>query len=587
MDTPTGRPDVAAYEVRALEADLRAAVRGEVRFDAGSRGAYSTDASNYRQLPIGVVLPADVDDVVAAVGACRRHGAPIVNRGGGTSLAGQATNAAVVLDTSKYLRRILELDPDRKLARVQPGVVLDELRDAAERHGLTFGPDPATHNRCTLGGMIGNDACGVHSLMAGRTADNIDSLDVVCYDGTRMRVGATTPEELEELIAAGGGRGAIYAQLEDLRDRWADLIRERFPDIPRRVSGYNLDQLLPENGCNVARALVGTEGTCVTVLEATTRLVDSPPARTLLVLGYPDVYRAGDHVPGILEHGPLGLEGFDDALVGAMEKKRRHPRDRQLLPDGRGWLMVEFGGQDPDASDAKARTLMDELSKAGDPPSMKLFDDPDEERHLWSLRESGLGATARVPGQPDAWPGWEDSAVPPDRVGDYLRDLRGLLDRHGYRCSLYGHFGDGCVHVRIDFDLRTVEGLRRYRAFVDQAADLVVSYGGSLSGEHGDGQARAELLDKMFGRELVAAFREFKAIWDPGNNMNPGKVVDPHRIDEHLRLGTGYAPDRPKTHFAFPDDDGDFSRATLRCVGAGTCRRTDGGTMCPSYMVTL
>ncbi|MDQ3974430.1 MAG: FAD-binding protein, partial [Actinomycetota bacterium] len=578
---------MSGVDVGALAADLRAAVVGEVRFDRGSRGAYSTDASNYRQIPIGVVLPRDNNDVVAAVAACRRHGAPIVHRGGGTSLAGQATNAAVVIDGSKYLRGIIELDPERRRARVQPGVVLDDLRDAAERHGLTFGPDPATHNHCTLGGMIGNNACGVHSVTAGRTADNVEELDVVCYDGTRMRVGPTSPDELAAIVTAGGRRGDLYRRLRDLRDRYADLIRERFPHIPRRVSGYNLDELLPERGFHVARALVGTEGTCVTVLEATVRLVDSPPARALLVLGYPDVFHAGDHVPDILRHGPVGLEGIDDVLVGYMEKKRMHPADRRMLPEGGGWLLVEFAGAHAEEADEKARALMEELGRRHDPPAMKLFDDPHEEAHIWSIRESGLGATARVPGERDSWPGWEDSAVPPDRVGDYLRGLRGLLDRYGYDCALYGHFGDGCTHVRIDFELGTADGLRRYRAFVDEAAELVVTYGGSLSGEHGDGQARAELLAKMFGPELVDAFAQFKALWDPDNKMNPGKVVAPYRLDQHLKLGTGYAPAKPATHFAYPQDDGDFARATLRCVGVGKCRRTDGGTMCPSYMVTL
>jgi FAD/FMN-containing dehydrogenase/Fe-S oxidoreductase len=577
-----------AIDVRGLEAALRERVRGEVRFDDGSRALYATDASNYRQPPVGVVLPRDKQDVVQAVAACREYGAPMLARGAGTSLAGQCCNAAVVLDCSKYMNRVLAIDTARKVARVQPGVVLDDLRDAAEQCHLTFGPDPATHNRCTLGGMIGNNSCGVHSVMAGKTSDNVEELEILTYDGERMTVGATSEEELARIVAQGGRRGAIYAALVALRDRYAQQIRERFPAIPRRVSGYNLDALLPEAGFHVARALVGSENTCVTILEATLRLVDSPPARTLLVLGYPDAFVAADHVPEIMAYRPVGLEGFDDRLVQAVRDKgdRERVAGLELLPQGGGMLMVEFGGDTLDAANAKAAELMEALGKASNPPSVKLVADPHQAHLIWLVRESGLGASARIPGHRDTWPGWEDSAVAPEVLGGYLRELRALTDRYGYYNSLYGHFGQGCVHTRIDFDLVTAAGVRQFVAFMHEAADLVVRYGGSLSGEHGDGQARAALLPKMFGPELVEAFREFKAIWDPDWKMNPAKVVDPYDIVQNLRLGEDYAPTQPTTHFQFPHDDGSFARATLRCVGVGLCRRHEGGTMCPSYMAT-
>jgi FAD/FMN-containing dehydrogenase/Fe-S oxidoreductase len=576
----------ASVDAAALAADLRTVVRGEVRFDEGARALYATDASNYRQVPIGVVLPHDTEDVIQTVAACRRHGAPVLPRGGGTSICGQCCNVAVVVDMSRYLRDVIAIDPGARLARVQPGIILDDLRSAAERHHLTFGPDPATHNRCTLGGMIGNNSCGVHSVMAGKTEENVEELEILTYDGLRLRVGRTSDEELERIIQEGGRRGEIYAKLKALRDRYAPLIRAKYPDIPRRVSGYNLNQLLPEQGFHVARALVGTEGTCVTVLEATLNLVHSPPVRNLLVLGYADGYSAADHVMEIMAHHPTGLEGFDDRLVGFMRKKGLHPQDIALLPQGGGWLLVEFGGESQHEVDDKARRLMDELRRTSHAPSMKLFDDPAAARKVWDVRESGLGGTAFVPGEPPAWPGWEDSAVPPERLGDYLRDLRTLLDKYQYSAALYGHFGQACIHTRINFDFTTREGIQQFRAFIEEAADLVVGYGGSLSGEHGDGQARAELLPKMFGEELVGAFREFKTIWDPEGKMNPGKKVDPYRIDEHLRLGTDYEPARVATHFQFPEDGGSFAHATLRCVGVGKCRRMDGGTMCPSYMVT-
>ena len=570
----------------ALEAELRAEIEGEVRFDPGSRALYATDGSNYRQVPIGVTCPKSAADVEAIVAACRRHGAPVLSRGGGTSLAGQCCNVAVVMDFSRHMNAVLEIDAERKLGRVQPGAVLDNLRDAAEKYRLTFGPDPATHNHCTLGGMVGNNSCGIHAQMAGRTADNIHELEILTYDGLRMRVGKTSDEELASIIREGGRRGSIYAALKSLRDRYADKIRARFPRIPRRVSGYNLDELLPENGFHVARALVGTEGTCVTVLEVVGNLVYSPPKRVLLVLGYPDVYSAGDHIPEVVAAGPIGCEGLDDRLIHYYKKKGEHVDDTAKLPPGGGWLLVQFGADTMDQADDRARSLMDKLKNRPDAPAMKLYDDPKEEASLWEVRESSLGATAWVPGEPATWPGWEDSAVPPDRLGDYLRDLRKLFDKHGYHPSVYGHFGQGCIHCRVEFDLRTAAGLDKYRSFMDAASSLVVRYGGSLSGEHGDGQARAEFLPKMFGEEIVQAFREFKGIWDPDGKMNPGKVVDPYRITDNLRLGTNYNPPQVKTHFQFPEDKGSFAHAALRCVGVGKCRREGGGTMCPSYMVT-
>jgi FAD/FMN-containing dehydrogenase/Fe-S oxidoreductase len=570
----------------ALEADLKAVVGGEVRFDAGSRSVYAVAGSNYRQVPIGLVVPKSIDDVVATVGVCASHGAPVLPVGGMTSLAGQNVNVAVTIDFSKYLGRIDDLDVDGRVARVQPGLVLDVLRDRAEQHHLTFGPDPSTHTHCTLGGMIGNNSCGVHSIMSGRTSENVIDLDVLTYDGLRMTVGETSDSELERIIGAGGRQGEIYTALRALRDRYADLIRARFPDIPRRVSGYSLDALLPENGFNVARALVGTEGTCATVLGATVRLVHSPPARTLVLLGYDDIYAAGDHVMDVLAHDPIGLEGMDDRLVDDMKIKGVHTGDLHLLPEGGGWLLVEFGADTKAEADAKARDMVAALGKGPDAPAVKLYESHEEEDTVWKMREAGLGSTALVPTKPRTWEGWEDAAVPPARVGDYLRDFRKLLVDHHYACSLYGHFGDGCIHTRIDFDFRTAEGISRYRSFVEDAADLVVHYGGSLSGEHGDGQSRAELLPKMFGDDLVRAFGEFKAIWDPRNKMNPHKVVEPYRVDENLRINTDYRPWQPVTFFQFPEDDHSFQEATLRCVGVGKCRREGGGTMCPSYMVT-
>ena len=574
-----------------LARGLARTVRGEVRFDEGSRALYATDASNYRQVPIGVVLPKDRNDVLAAIASCRRFGAPIVSRGGGTSLAGQACNAAVVLDTSRYFHRVIGIDPGKRLARVEPGAVLDDLNLAAAAHGLTFGPDPATHASCTLGGMIGNDSCGVHSVMAAvlgqgpRTADNVRELEVATYDGVVLRVGRTSDEELARAIAEGGRRGEIYAGLAALRDRHAAAIRSRFPDIPRRVSGYNLPSLLPEKGFDVARALVGTEGTCVTVLEATLDLIERPRARALVVAGFPDVSAAARAVPEILARRPIGLEGFDDRLLRDTKAVGASPAGVALLPPGGGWLIVEFGGATREEAEDHARRLEAFLPRIG-AGDTRVYGDPAAQAEVWRVRQSALGVTAHVPGRPILWEGWEDSAVPPAKLADYLRDLRALLDRSGYEGAFYGHFGQGCLHTRINFDFETASGIARFRAFLEEAADLVVSYGGSLSGEHGDGQARAELLPKMFGPEIVEAFREFKRIWDPDGKMNPGKVVDPSPITENLRLGIGWNPPPSPTAFAYRDDGGSFPRAVLRCVGVGKCRRLEGGTMCPSFMAT-
>ena len=402
---PRHRPsdDVPSYADKLGKA-LAARVKGEVRFNSGDRALYSTDASNYRQTPIGVVLPRTKEDVIATVATCREFGAAVLSRGGGTSLAGQCCNAAVVMDFSKYMNKIIWLDEKKRQAAVEPGIVLDDLRNAAEKHKLTFGPDPATHSRCTLGGMIGNNSCGVHALMAGKTSENIDELEILLYDGTRLRVGATSDNELEQIIREGGRRGEIYGKLKTLRDKYADRVRQKYPDIPRRVSGYNLDKLLPENGFHVAQALVGTEATCVTVLEAVTRLVSSPPCRSLLVLGYPDMFEAADAVPELLQSKPIGLEGFDALMVQNLKAKGQMSKNLGLLPDGKGWLMLEFGGHSTEEAEEQAHRLMDKLKQRGSgAPKTKLFDNQDESKHIWEVRESALAATAWVPGQASAW----------------------------------------------------------------------------------------------------------------------------------------------------------------------------------------
>ncbi len=569
-------------------------VDGEVRFDAGSRAAYSTDGSNFRQVPLGVVLPRTVEAAVEAVAVCHEHDLPLVSRGGGTSLAGQCTNEAVVLDFSKYCHRVVSVDADARRCVVEPGIVLDDLTARLADTGLRFGPEPATHMNCTIGGMIGNNSCGATAQRNGKVVDNVVSLDVLLHDGTRFTCGRTDDEEYAAIERRGDRRAHVYRTLRRLREEHGDLIRERYPDIPRRVSGYNLDSLLPEQGFDVARFLVGSESTLVTVLHAELELVPVVRARTLVVLGYPDIFAAADAVPRVVEHEPIALEGVDHYLVHDEQLKGMNDEAVHELPEGSGYLMVQMGGEDTEEADARARAMLEALGDTEHDPAVAFFDDPEREHELWLVRESGLGATAHVPHRPDTFEGWEDSAVPVPRLGDYLRDLSALYREFGYAGdtgpSLYGHFGQACVHTRIPFDLYSAEGVAAYRRFMERAADLCVAYGGSLSGEHGDGQSRGELLERMFGPEVVGLFGAVKDLFDPADRMNPGKVVRPAPLDAHLRLGKDWAPAEPQDlFFRFPHDGGSFSEAANRCVGVGKCRQhghQGGAVMCPSYQVT-
>ncbi|MEU9396721.1 FAD-linked oxidase C-terminal domain-containing protein [Streptomyces sp. NPDC048324] len=579
----------ASLDVVGLEAALRDAVDGEVRFDAGSRGAYVTDGSNYRQVPIGVVVPRSVEAAVRAVQVCARFGAPVLSRGGGTSLAGQSTNTAVVIDWTKYCHALVSVDPEAQTCVVEPGIVLDELNRQLSGHRLQFGPRPSTHSHCALGGMIGNNSCGASAQAYGKTVDNVRRLEILTYDGIRMWVGPTDQAERERIGAEGGRRAEIYAGLERIAAEYLADIRQGYPKIPRRVSGYNLDSLLPENGFDVARALVGSEGTLVTVLRAELDLVPVPAYQSLLVLGYDDICRAADDVPELLRHcSPGQLEALDGRMAQLMREEGAYLDSLHALPEGDSWLMLQFVGDSQDDVDEQAHALLRALGRSEKDATVAFSDDPEREQKMLKAREAGLGVTARPPDGRETWEGWEDSAVPPERLGEYLRDLKKLFEEFDYdHPSLYGHFGQGCVHTRIPFGLKSAEGVAHFRRFVERAADLVASYGGSLSGEHGDGQSRGELLTRMFGERLVGAFGEVKALFDPDNLMNPGKVVDPNPVDGQLRLGPDWRPASGiTTHFGYPQDDHSFTRAVMRCVGIGNCRSQQGGVMCPSYRAT-
>ncbi|MEV6569088.1 FAD-binding and (Fe-S)-binding domain-containing protein [Streptomyces kronopolitis] len=561
-------------EKRILAEELAAAVRGEVSFAAADRALMTMDASNYRRVPLAVVAPRDAEDVAAALRVCREHAVPVVPRGGGTSIAGQATGVGVVLDFTRHLNRIVSLDPAARTAAVQPGVILDDLRAAAGAHGLTFGPDPSTHSRCTLGGMIGNNSCGSHSVAWGTTADSVRELELLTYGGERVRAGRGT----DRTGAPTGLPPRLRDGVKALVDAELALLRTGYPDLPRRISGYALDALLPEAGTDLARALTGSEGTLGVLTEATVRLVETPAARALAVLGYPDESAAAEAAHTLLPHRPMTVEGMAADLVG----------DAAGLPRGGAWLFVEMGGASPGEAAARAEALC--RAAADGTTDHTLVTDPAGQRALWRIREDASGTATRMPDGSEAWPGWEDCAVPPARLGPYLRDFRALLAQHGLRGTPYGHFGDGCIHIRIDFDLLTAPGIRRFREFSCDLGELVVAHGGSLSGEHGDGQARAELLPKMYGPELVGVFERFKSLWDPAAGLNPGMLVRPARLDENLRFAS--LPERPvPVAFGYPHDQGDFSAAVRRCVGVAKCRNTTTGpgsadVMCPSFRAT-
>ncbi|MGY4922149.1 FAD-binding and (Fe-S)-binding domain-containing protein [Streptomyces sp. 900105755] len=571
-----------------LVTTLRAGTDAEVRFDTGSRGAYSTDGSNYRQVPLGVVVPRTVEAGAHAVELCARFDVPVLSRGGGTSLGGQTTNEAVVIDWSKHCNALVSVDPDARTCVVEPGIVLDELNRRLADHKLKFGPKPSTHSHCALGGMIGNNSCGASAQAYGKTVDNVRRLEVMTYDGLRMWTGPTSKAERARIAAEGGRRAELYDGLDRLVAEYLGDIRRGYPKIPRRVSGYNLDSLLPENGFDVARALVGSEGTLVTVLRAELELVPVPSYESLLVLGYDDICQAADHVPQVLEHcSPGQLEALDGRMAQLMREEHAYLESLRVLPEADSWLLVQFTGDSQEEVDAQAHALLKSIGRSEKDSSVAFSDDPQREQRMLKAREAGLGVTARPPDGRETWEGWEDSAVPPERLGDYLRDLKGLFEEFGYdHPSLYGHFGQGCVHTRIPFGLKTADGVADFRRFLERAADLVASYDGSLSGEHGDGQARGELLTRMFGERLVGAFGELKALFDPGNRMNPGKVVDPNPVDGQLRLGAAWRPDTHDTHFGYPQDDHSFTQAVLRCVGIGNCRSLEGDVMCPSYRAT-
>ncbi|RKQ34903.1 FAD-binding and (Fe-S)-binding domain-containing protein [Kocuria tytonis] len=543
-----------------------------LRDDLTTRAAYVSDASIYRRLPAAVAEPRSVDEIRELLATARENGWPVVSRGGGTSVAGNAIGEGLVIDTSRYFNRVLEIDPQARTATIEPGVICDQLRDAAAQFGLTYGPDPSTHARCTVGGMVANNACGSHSVAWGTSAANLVSVTVMLADG-----------RLVTLDAGGTSEPALTSQLERLRNEHLAMLRTELGQFPRQVSGYGLHHLLKENGFDTAKAFAGTEGTCGIITSLTVSLVPRPAHTALAVMGFEDAIQAATAAPKFRVPGVTTIEGMGSDLLDALRTRPGQETAGSELPRGGGWLYCEVAGETPEAAFAAAERLPSLVSETV--VDSVVVGDPARARALWHIREAGAGIVTRLPDGGEAWPGWEDSAVPPERLGEYLRDLYALLDEMGLRGIPFGHFGEGCVHIRISFDFNTEHGVAQYRRFIERAAELVHRYGGSVSGEHGDGRARSELLGTLYTPEALAAFARFKRIFDPEGVFNPGVLVDPEPLDQGIRPGPGARTFELTPVHAFSHDNGSFGQAVNRCVGVGACR-SDSGAMCPSFHAT-
>ena len=578
----------AATLVAALQQDLRDALAGEVRFDRASRALYSTDASVYQIEPLGVVLPRSRDDVAAAVTIAARHGVPLTPRGGGTSQAGQAIGEGLVLDTSKHLNRILEVNPEQRWARVEPGVVLDDLNAALVPHGLRFAPDVSSSSRATVGGMMANNSSGARSVVYGKTGDHVRTQEVVLADGQIARLGPLSGPALAEARGGDSLLARAYREVPALAQAHAAEIDARFPKVMRRVGGYALDAFVdPAAPVDLTRVLVGSEGTLGFVTEATLGLVPLPAAKALLTLEFDDLLEALGATPLVLTHGPSAVEVMDAFILS---HAKGHPTLesalRQIVDgDAPTLLCVEFYGDHLDEIRPRMQALERDLARAGIRCRARQLIEPAAQARVWHVRESSLGLSMGMKGDGKAISFVEDTAVAPDRLREYISRFQQVVARRGTQAGVYAHASVGCLHVRPVVNLKTAEGLAQFEAIANDVADLVLEFGGALSGEHGDGLVRGAFNEKMFGTTLYQAFRQVKRTFDPQGIFNPGRIVDTPPITAHLRFGPGYRTAEPTTHFDFAADGG-LARAVENCSGVGLCRKTRGGTMCPSYMAT-
>ncbi|WP_278757291.1 FAD-binding and (Fe-S)-binding domain-containing protein, partial [Corynebacterium stationis] len=550
--------------------------RSGMREDMTTRAAYSSDASIFRRIPKAVIEPKSADDIRDGIEIAKQRGWSIISRGGGTSVAGNAIGTGLIIDTSRYFNRILDIDVENRTATVEPGVVCDGLRDAVAEFGLTYGPDPSTHSRCTIGGMVANNACGSHSVAYGTAAENLVSVTLMLANG-------------EEVTFDGSGvsDAGIDKQLHQLVDANADLIDTELGRFPRQVSGYGLHYLLDKHGFDAAKAIAGSEGTVGVITKMTVKLVEVPKVKALAVLAFETVYDAASAAAELRLPGVATIEGMGGDLLDALRSKRGQekaggnlPGNRKGIPAG-GWLYCEVGGD----TLAEAEALAETVAASVDTVDTVVVSNPQEMRELWRIREASAGVVTRLPDGGEAWPNWEDSAVPPENLADYLRDLYALMDKYSLRGIPFGHFGEGCVHVRISFDFGSDEGVAIFKKFMNEAAELVSSYGGSLSGEHGDGRARSALLDRMYSEEMRDLFKKFKNILDPDGLFNPGVLVDADEVTDGLRMAPGQRKFELTPVHKFSHDKGSMVNAVNRCVGVSACR-SEENSMCPSFQIT-
>ncbi len=571
-----------------LQRELEAAIDGEVRFDRVSRALYSTDASVYQIEPLGVVIPKSHEAVIRAVEIAGRHGVPITPRGGGTSQAGQSIGAGLVLDTSKHLNRILEINPDEKWARVEPGVVLDELNAALKPYHLRFAPDVSSASRATVGGMMANNSSGARSVLYGKTIDHVREQRVVLADGSLAHFKPLTADELARARAGSSIEAGAYRAIPELGIRHAGEIERRFPKVLRRVGGYNLDAFVdPSRPVDLTRIIVGSEGTLGFIVDARVGLVPLPAQKSLMTIEFDHLLDALGATPLVLAHGPSAIEIMDDFIL-------KHARQHQALDaqrrsmiqrDGSSLLCVEFYGDRVDDLVARMEQVERDLQGAGYTCRIRHILELAKQARIWSFREAALGLSTAMKTDGKAISFVEDTAVAPEKLRDYIERFIAIVKRHRTIAGVYAHASVGCLHVRPVVNLKTAAGVATFEAIANEVADLVLEFGGALSGEHGDGLVRGAFNEKMFGPELYQAFRAVKRTFDPNRLFNPGRIVDTPPITSHLRFGAGYLTPAPKTTFDFSEHQG-FGRAVEMCSGVGLCRKTREGTMCPSYMVT-
>ena len=566
--------------------DLNKIVQGEVRSDDMSRTLWSTDASIYQIKPVAIVLPKSKDDVISVIETCTKYGISVLPRGGGTSLAGQTVGESVIIDFSRYMHNLKEVNVEEQWVKTQPGIILDELNQKIEKHGFLFAPDPSTSNRANVGGALGNNSCGAHSVMWGKTIDNTLELDAILSDGTPAKLGPLTGENLEYKMRMTGLEGDIYRNLFRIGESHRDEILKRYPKIQRRVSGYNLDEFVGGNDFNMGKFVVGSEGTLLTITEAKLKIVPIPKVKCLAVLHCNEINESMEATVASLEINPGAVELIGSMIIKQAKSNLAYSRITDFISgDPEALLVIELVADSNKELDNKFEKLKKLVKTGGWGYELLRLSSKEDQQKVWDVRKAGLGLMMSIPGDAKPIPFVEDTAVSPEVLPEFVKRFDSIVRKHGTEAGYYGHASVGCLHIRPLINLKNQEGIDRMVAISDEISDLVLEFGGSLSGEHGDGLVRSGYNKKMFGSKIYEAFREVKNTFDPNNIMNPGKIVDSPSMKENLRYGTTYNTIPIETGFDFDQENG-FASAIERCNGQGACRKITSGVMCPSYMVT-